>query len=189
MPECPFCKEIYSGMPDKCPHCGEDLTAANAEKPQPVRAVKSKVVAALLAFFLGETGAHSFYLGYKKRGAIQATGLAALIIGYACSAAAVLNDSMAAFVVSVVFLLYGAAVCIWAFVDFIRIVAGYLEPADGTIYTEDWSAYVRATQATAAAVTPKDSARRLETLARLRQQGILTEEEFELKKAELLKKL
>lgn len=189
MAECPFCKEIYSGMPDKCPYCGEDLSAVNAERPQPVRAVKSKVVAALLAFFLGETGAHSFYLGYKKQGAIQATGLAALIIGYGCSAAAVLNESMAAFVVSVVFLLYGAAVCIWTFVDFIRIVSGYLEPADGTIYTEDWSAYVRATQAAAAAITPKDSAKRLETLARLRQQGILTEAEFEQKKAELLKRL
>lgn len=187
MAECPFCKEIYSGTPDKCPYCGEDLSAVNAERPQPVRAVKSKVVAALLAFFLGEMGAHNFYLGYKKQGVIQATGLAALIIGYGCSAAAVLNESMAAFVVSVVFLLYGAAVCIWAFVDFIRIVAGYLEPADGTIYTEDWSAYVRAMQA--AAVTPKDSAKRLETLARLRQQGILTEAEFEQKKAELLKKL
>ncbi len=189
MAECPFCKEIYSGMPDKCPYCGEDLSAVNAERPQPVRAVKSKVVAALLAFFLGETGAHSFYLGYKKQGAIQATGLAALIIGYGCSAAAVLNDSMAAFVVSVVFLLYGAAVCIWAFVDFIRIISGYLKPADGTIYTEDWSAYVRAMQAAEAAATPKDSAKRLETLARLRQQGILTEAEFEQKKAELLKKL
>ena len=73
--------------------------------------------------------------------------------------------------------------------DFIRIVSGSLEPADGTIYTEDWSAYVRAMQAAEAAVTPKDSAKRLETLARLRQQGVLTEEEFEQKKAGLLKKL
>ena len=151
MAECPFCREIYSGMPDRCPHCGEDLSAVNAKKPQPVRAVKSKVVAALLAFFLGETGAHSFYLGYKKRGVIQAGGLAALIAGYACSAAAVLNDSMAIYVVSLGFLLCGAAVCIWAFVDFIRIVSGSLEPADGTIYTEDWSAYVRAMQAAEAA--------------------------------------
>lgn len=189
MAECPFCREIYSGMPDRCPHCGEDLSAVNAKKPQPVRAVKSKVVAALLAFFLGETGAHSFYLGYKKRGVIQAGGLAALIAGYACSAAAVLNDSMAIYVVSLGFLLCGAAVCIWAFVDFIRIVSGSLELADGTIYTEDWSAYVRAMQAAEAAVTPKDSAKRLETLARLRQQGVLTEEEFEQKKAGLLKKL
>ena len=170
-------------MPDRCPHCGEDLSAVNAKKPQPVRAVKSKVVAALLAFFLGETGAHSFYLGYKKRGVIQAGGLAALIAGYACSAAAVLNDSMAIYVVSLGFLLCGA------FVDFIRIVSGSLEPADGTIYTEDWSAYVRAMQAAEAAVTPKDSAKRLETLARLRQQGVLTEEDFEQKKAGLLKQL
>ena len=110
MAECPFCREIYSGMPDRCPHCGEDLSAVNAKKPQPVRAVKSKVVAALLAFFLGETGAHSFYLGYKKRGVIQAGGLAALIAGYACSAAAVLNDSMAIYVVSLGFLLCGAVI-------------------------------------------------------------------------------
>lgn len=189
MPECPFCKEIYSGMPDKCPYCGEDLAAVNADKPQPVRAVKSKVAAALLAFFLGETGAHRFYLGYKKEGIFQASGLVGLLIGYGCSAAAVLNDSNGLFIVSMLFLLYGAAIGIWAFVDFIRIVAGYLMPADDTIYTEDWSAYVRATQAVAAAVEPKDAAKTLETLGRLRQQGVLTEEEFEQKKAELLKKM
>ena len=187
MPECPFCKEIYSGTPDKCPHCGEDLTAVNAEKPQPVRAVKSKLVAALLAFFIGETGAHRFYLGYRTEGLIQVSGLVALIMGYGCCAAAALNDSVGTFIVSIVFLLYGAGIGIWAFVDFIRIVAGYLMPADGTIYTEDWSSYVRSTQAQPS--NPNDSARALETLARLRQQGILTEEEFEQKKAELLKRL
>lgn len=81
---CQYCGgEIVMGA-QKCRHCGEWLTSRPvAAAPQPVyvqsgqqqyTSSKSKVTAALLAFFLGELGIHEFYLG--KNGA----GLAFLLI-------------------------------------------------------------------------------------------------------------
>ncbi|MCH2176224.1 MAG: TM2 domain-containing protein [Lentisphaeria bacterium] len=58
---------------------------------------KSKVVAIVLAFFLGSLGIHNFYLGYTKKGVIQ------LILG----------------VVSC-----GLISAIWALVDIIMIATG-----------------------------------------------------------------
>jgi TM2 domain-containing membrane protein YozV len=41
------------------------------QRGAPYAAPKSKVIAAVLAFFLGMFGVHNFYLGYNGRGAIQ----------------------------------------------------------------------------------------------------------------------
>lgn len=83
---CQFCGgEILMGA-QKCRHCGEWLNrpvAVAQPAPQPIYiqreqkqyvSQKSKVVAALLAFFLGGFGVHEFYLG--KTGA----GVAFLLI-------------------------------------------------------------------------------------------------------------
>lgn len=67
---------------------------------------KNKIVAAVLAFFLGFLGVHNFYLGYTKRGAYQ---LGLDVAGIVLS-----------LVVIGVFLLLAAA--IWGFVDFIMIL-------------------------------------------------------------------
>lgn len=69
---------------------------------------KSKVVAALLAWFLGSAGVHNFYLGNTKRGFVQ---LALLVVGVLTSF----------FLVGFIFL---AVVGIWAFVEFIMILVG-----------------------------------------------------------------
>ncbi|HJG84686.1 MAG TPA: TM2 domain-containing protein [Weissella thailandensis] len=67
---------------------------------------RSKVIALLLAFFLGSFGAHNFYLGRKGIGLTQ---LILTIVGYA-----------------LVFVLIGflplAIVGIWIFVDMIQIL-------------------------------------------------------------------
>ena len=44
---------------------------SNANTPQTVYPQKSKIAAALLAWFLGCYGVHDFYLGYKKNGIIK----------------------------------------------------------------------------------------------------------------------
>ncbi|WP_151530258.1 MULTISPECIES: TM2 domain-containing protein [Corynebacterium] len=69
---------------------------------------KSKVLAAVLAFFLGTFGVHNFYLGRNGRGAAQ---LVCTIFGYLG-----LLFIIGAFVL--------IAVGIWAFVEFIMILAG-----------------------------------------------------------------
>lgn len=57
---------------------------------------KSKVVAALLAFFLGEFGIHNFYLGYTQRGLIQ---LILFVVG--CATAIVLVGFLVLFVLGI----------------------------------------------------------------------------------------
>lgn len=88
--------------------------------PQPYAQVamvapKSKVAAALLAFFLGGAGIHRFYLGYAGTGAVM---LVMSVLGWLLS------------IVGVGFLLL-LPVGLWAFIDFIRVLTGGLRPKDG----------------------------------------------------------
>jgi TM2 domain-containing membrane protein YozV len=102
---------------------------------------KSKIVAALLAFFLGNLGIHSFYMGNKKKGFIQlgasVLGIVLLVIGVSKSVTAVEAIGTTAAVSSVVspLLIIGAiilaGVSLWAFIDFIRILTGGLAPEEG----------------------------------------------------------
>lgn len=147
---------------------------------------KSKVVSALLAFFLGTTGAHRYYLGYKKQGIVQTCGFVSIIFGYAIFLPAVMDNSMGMLIFSALLLLYGTGIAIWAFVDFIRILTGGLTPANGSAYTENRPAQVQIIQA---APSPSDSISALEKLAKLHEQGILTDDEFQKKKSELLTKM
>lgn len=151
-----------------------------------VMANKSKVVSALLAFFLGTTGAHRYYLGYKKQGIVQTCGFVSIIIGYAIFIPAMMDSSAGMLIFSALLLLYGAGISIWAFVDFIRILTGGLTPADGSAYTENKPAQVQVIQA---APSPSDNIDALEKLAKLHEQGILTDDEFRQKKTELLAKM
>ncbi len=75
-----------------CVKCGHSLvvTAADGEK--------SKLVAVLLALFLGSIGIHDFYLGYTKYGIIK-------IVLTVCT---------------------GVGGSIWALVDLIRLLTGSL---------------------------------------------------------------
>lgn len=79
-----------------------------AYSQQPTQQPKSKIAAALLAFFLGSFGVHNFYLGYTSR-AIWQLGL--YCFGWATSF----------FVIGIPFVI---AVQIWAFVEFVLILLG-----------------------------------------------------------------
>ncbi|WP_018296908.1 TM2 domain-containing protein [Corynebacterium lubricantis] len=74
---------------------------------QPVRP-KSKVAAALLAFFLGTLGLHNFYLGYTRRGVAQ---LVTWLIGWVTAIIGI--GAVILFVLSV-----------WVIVEFILILIG-----------------------------------------------------------------
>ena len=77
-----------------CTNCGAGIKSmANASGEQ-----KSKLIAVLLAFFLGSIGIHDFYLGYNKYGIIK-------IVLTCCT---------------------GVGGAIWALVDFIRLLTGSL---------------------------------------------------------------
>lgn len=90
---------------------------------QPVLyAQKSKIAAALLAFFLGNLGVHNFYLGFTAKAGWQ---LGLTIFGWAT----------AIFVIGLPFI---GGVWIWSFVEFIMILAGggsYRTDANGVPLT------------------------------------------------------
>jgi len=79
----------------------------------------NQIIAAILAFFLGELGVHRFYLGYTGIGIIQ---LLMFVVGFVLS-----------------FVLIGIpiliAVLVWVLIDFIRILTGDLQPKAGS-YSE-----------------------------------------------------
>ncbi len=91
-----------------CANCGKELnpgaaiciSCGAAIKPAVVAGgeQKSKLVAVLLAFFLGGIGIHDFYLGYNRNGIIK------IVLSF-CT---------------------GVGGGIWALIDFIRLLTGSL---------------------------------------------------------------
>lgn len=139
---------------------------------------RSKWVAAILAFFLGGFGIHRYYLGYKKQGIMQSCSILGLIIGISCLYS---SDGV---VIAIPCLIYAAAMGICVLVDFVCILTDSLIPADGVPYKENKSPQVRVNTSSAT-----DSADAIAKLAKLHEQGILTDEEFQQKKTELLTKM
>ncbi len=144
---------------------------------------RSRIVAALLAIFLGATGAHRYYLGYNEKAIIQTSGFVGMIIGQLLYAAAMANYETEPLILAYVFLCYGAAIVVWAFTDFIRILTGGLLPVDGMEYSEDRPAQVHAAKS---APSASDSADALEKLAKLHEQGVLSDNEFAATKKSIL---
>lgn len=92
-----FCANCGAGINPGaaiCISCGAAVKAVAAVNGDQ----KSKLVAVLLAFFLGSIGIHDFYLGYTKYGVIK-------IILTVCT---------------------GVGGGIWALIDFIRLLTGSL---------------------------------------------------------------
>ena len=157
------------------------LSRKNKDRPkqivQPI-GERSKWVGAILAFFLGGFGIHRYYLGYKRQGIMQSCSIVGLIIGYSC----LFSDD--AIVIAIPCLLYSVAMGIWAIVDFVCILTGSLLPIDGMPYKENQTAQVRVNTSSAS-----DNAEAITKLAKLHEQGVLTDEEFQQKKADLLAKM
>lgn len=74
---------------------------------------------------------------------------------------------------------------VWAIIDLVMICTGSLRPADGS----PWEEEVQQAQITALANPTVNSLDALEKLAKLHEQGILTDEEFQQKKTDLLAKM
>ena len=69
--ECRYCGEEILIKAIKCKHCGSNLTLSGyiSDDEKPIKNNnKDKVLAGLLALFLGGIGIHKFYLGENKNG-------------------------------------------------------------------------------------------------------------------------
>ena len=109
----------------------KELTNSNSEG-QGGSGSKSKVLAAILALFLGGFGIHRFYMGQKKQGFMQLGGTLVGIGLYVAGIASFVSGTGAAIpVVAIIGAVLLLGVSIWAFVDFIRILTGGLAPEEG----------------------------------------------------------
>jgi len=110
----------------------KQLRVAKHQNAKLMAGGKNKIVAALLAFFLGSFGVHSFYMGQNKKGFIQ-LGLSLLGIGLIIagigSYVSGIGQSLPVTVIIGYLLVLGVG--IWAFVDFIRILTDGLVPEEG----------------------------------------------------------
>lgn len=101
---CQNCGSETTENQDVCVKCGIKLNNADVLGGFS-GGTRQKLVAALLAFFLGTLGIHDFYLGFKGRGIIK---------------------------IILTVTVFGAIVSeIWALIDFILILLGSKRDADG----------------------------------------------------------
>lgn len=100
-------KELMEGA-DVCTNCGKFVNVTT-DNNNNMSGNKSKLAAALLAFFLGGLGIHNFYLGYTGKGIAQ---LLLSVVGWIIIIGPIISG-------------------IWAFVEFILIIAGSLNDSDG----------------------------------------------------------
>ena len=147
-----FCKYCGKQLADNaifCSQCGKKLDTkasevAKTEKEltpasftpvqtntpkkeyEPTISTKSRPIAALLAFFLGELGAHRFYVGKTGSAIVQ------LVLGlsFVISLFAMAVDFYEA---GIFFLLLGIGWCCWTLVDFFMILAGTFTDKDNLI--------------------------------------------------------
>jgi len=103
---CPHCGKEVADDAVVCVGCGRSLQRMHQVVRPANVSPKSRLVAVLLAWFVGVLGIHRFYIG--KTG----TGLLML------------------------FTLGGFG--LWAFIDFILLIAGSMRDSDGLLIT-DWS--------------------------------------------------
>ena len=109
------------------------MTRATTEPVADDVSPKSRLAATLLAFFLGSLGVHRFYLGKNGSGAgmlvltilfFVIAGVTGVLFGF--GTLALMNWFMLGFA-SIPLI----AVSIWAFVDFIVAVSGYMKDGQG----------------------------------------------------------
>ena len=106
---CHGCGAPTTPLTEICLKCGARVTIISP---------KSRLATTLLAFFLGEFGAHRFYLGKIE------TAIGMLVLGIAGF------STLWIFGIGLIFLI---AVGIWAFVDFIFAVIGRMKDKEGKL--------------------------------------------------------
>ena len=114
---CSNCGAATTELTEMCVKCGARMGGVAAKAIAGDISPKSRLAVTLLAFFLGEFGAHRFYLG--KIG----TAIVMLILG-------ILGWATIWIFVGWIFLI---PVGIWALIDFIFAVSGHMRDTEGRL--------------------------------------------------------
>ena len=123
---------------------------------------KNKLTAILLSVFVGSLGVDRFYLGYTGSGVVKLLTLGG----------------------------FG----IWTLIDLVMICTGSLRPADGSPWEEEVRQEQVPVMVQPTVIQPIQNnsvsgIEAIEKLAKLHEQGILSDEEFNQKKADILAKM
>jgi TM2 domain-containing membrane protein YozV len=108
---CPECGQAVNSKSDVCLNCGISLKKIRTNNSISVSS-KSKIAAALFAFFLGTIGIHRFYLGYTGLGIIF---IVLFVLGF--------------LTIGITWIIAG----IWAFIEFILILCNVIKDSDGNL--------------------------------------------------------
>lgn len=111
---CPNCGSETNELAAVCTKCGVALKGKNSTSSG-TTGDKSKLVAGLLAIFLGHLGIHEFYLGEKKRGIYKIV-------------ASVASAFLSAIGIGIIGLI---GVWVWNIIDAVKIFQGKRTDADG----------------------------------------------------------
>lgn len=115
---CPNCGGETNELAAVCTNCGVALKGNNSAGTG-VTSEKSKMVAGLLAIFLGHLGLHEFYLGEKKK------GITKIIATVICAFLFIIGIGIIGFL----------GVWIWNIIDAVKIFQGKVTDADGNALT------------------------------------------------------
>lgn len=108
---CPECGKPVNSKSDVCLSCGISLKTIKSENNITYNSnTKSKIAAALFAFFLGGIGIHRFYLGYTGIGIVF---VILFVLGF--------------LTVGITWIVTG----IWAFIEFILILCNVIKDSNG----------------------------------------------------------
>ena len=146
---CEECGEELIKGANFCPNCGKGNSESISDslKPSfmlnttksehtkkfiPSVSDKSRTAAALLAFFLGEFGAHRFYVGKFFSGIIQ------ILFGFSFLIGLFLFAGLGTEEIALLFLILGIGNSIWIVIDFIMILCGSFTDRDN-LPLQDWS--------------------------------------------------
>jgi len=69
--QCPTCSTEVSELAVSCPKCGRPFMTTTSSATTYSGTEKNKIVAGILALFLGGFGIHYFYLGEAKKGGLM----------------------------------------------------------------------------------------------------------------------
>ncbi len=136
---CQNCGSVVDPLADACVRCGVWLASSHAQTVLAQASLKSRTVTTLLAFFLGEFGAHRFYLG-KNRTAISMLVLAS--VGYlalALRAVIAFGATMSrvaglySLLILLVGLLFLGVAIVWSLVDFVVSISGDMKDKEGKL--------------------------------------------------------
>ena len=203
---CEGCKKeivIYANETTTCPHCSYQYTGDKATRVEPIfkkniniptiKSDKQFWAVLFLYFFLGGIGAHRLYAGKIFSGLMIPLVAFNTIIIYAIFSDEWGNlDFSGGVPIYVVFsIIIGIFIVLLLLSDFFLILLGKFEDADGRyITTDSYDAYTKSPQSIETNNPPKnnlDPAQEIRKYSELRDEGIITEEEFNKKKQELLK--